>query len=69
MRKLLLLFFLLGSIQMGVTKTPGLGLAPKTPTNVMVPGATSLTEISNALLLALQTNNTGQLSTYFPTSL
>jgi hypothetical protein len=68
MRKLLVLFlYFFGSLQTGVSQTPGFALVPTTPTtNVMVAGATSLTEISNALLLALQTNNTGQLSTYFP---
>ena len=70
MRKLLVLFlYLFGLIQTSTSKTLNIGLAPKIATNVMVAGATSLTEISNALLLALQSNNTGQLSTYFPTDL
>jgi len=44
-------------------------MAVNMPKYIFIPptGATSLTEISNAILLSLQTNNVGQLSSYFPT--
>jgi len=67
-RLLFLVLYCCGIMQTGASKSPYYNSAAM-PTYTIMPaaGATSLAEIANAILLSLQTNNTGQLTSYYLT--